>query len=122
MIQSGEIEMVVNAAPETNGTECILALADSPASAVWAGTLYDRGELQPDNHVWNGEPIVALMYTGDDDPQSCIARAESTWGGPVAASRHLGIAYTTWAGYKSGARAVPEYIRRSILAHLSACP
>ena len=121
-IFDGEIEMVVNAAPETNGTERILALADSPASALWAATLYDRGELQPDNHVWNGETIVALRYDGKDDPKSCLSRAEDAWGGPVAASRHLGVAYTTWAGYKSGVRAMPEYIRRSIIAHLSACP
>ena len=66
-ILDGEIEMVDNAAPETNGTESILALADSPASAVWAATLYDRGELQPDNHVWNGETIVALRYDGEHE-------------------------------------------------------
>jgi len=122
MIQSGDVTRVVDDLPEIDGTERILALADSPASALWAATLYDRGELQPDNHVWNGETIVALRYDGEDDPKSCMSRAEDAWGGPVAASRHLGVAYTTWAGYKSGVRAMPEYIRRSILAHLSACP
>ena len=122
MIQSGDVTRVVDDLPEIDGTERILALAGNEAAALWAAELYDRGELQPDNHVWNGETIVALRYDGKDDPKSCMSRAEAAWGGPVAASRHLGVAYTTWAGYKSGARAVPEYIRRSIIAHLSACP
>jgi hypothetical protein len=50
--------------------------------------------------------------------EALIRNAEKRWGGPVAASRHLGIAYRTWAGYKSGDRAMPEYIRLSIIAHL----
>jgi hypothetical protein len=78
VISYGDIEKVDNADPDINGTERILALADSPASALRAATLYDRGELQPDNHVWNGQVIVALRYDGEDDPKSCIAsRARS---------------------------------------------
>lgn len=47
-----------------------------------------------------------------------IARAEAAWGGPVATARHLGIAESSWWGYKSGVRAMPEYVRKSVLAHL----
>jgi len=61
----GDIEKVADDLPEIDGTERILALADSRASALRAATLYDRDELQPDNHVWNGQAIVALRYDGD---------------------------------------------------------
>lgn len=118
LIENGEVTQVIDEVPEVDGIENILALAETPGAAAWAAELYDRGELQDDNRVWNGQTVVALKYIGEDDPQSCIARAEKAWGGPVAASRHLGVAYTTWAGYKSGARPMKEYIRRSILAHL----
>ena len=83
LINQGEAKQVAYI-PEVDGAESILALADSPASALRAATLYDRGELQPDNHVWNGQAIVALRYEGEDDPKSCMSRAEDAWGGPRA--------------------------------------
>jgi hypothetical protein len=70
----------------------------------------------------NGEPAIAdaegVTPLVRLDVAEMIRNAEERWGGPVAASRELGIAHSTWQGYKSGARAMPEYIRRSILAHL----
>ena len=40
-------------------------MKENEAAALWAAELYDRVELQPDNHVWNGQAIVALRYDGD---------------------------------------------------------
>jgi len=48
-----------------------------------------------------------------------IHQAEQAWGGPVAASRHLGVSRESWQRWKAGKRPMPEYIRRSIEAHLA---
>jgi len=47
-----------------------------------------------------------------------IEAAEQAWGGPVAASRHLGVGYRQWCRYKTGENKMPEMLVRSIEAHL----
>ena len=47
-----------------------------------------------------------------------IEAAEQAWGGPVAASRHLGVGYRQWCRYKAGENKMPEMLVRSIAAHL----
>lgn len=38
--------------------------------------------------------------------------------GPTYVARMLGVAYTTYAAYRSGARELPLYIERSAKAHI----
>ena len=48
-----------------------------------------------------------------------IDSIEALAGGPVAASRVLGVNYTgSFAAWKSNKRAMPDYIKVSINAHL----
>ena len=50
-----------------------------------------------------------------------IRDAEAAFGGTVAAAAHLGVSRPSWQRWKRGV-ALPEYIRRSIRAHLTLAP
>ena len=47
-----------------------------------------------------------------------LRRTERGRGGPVAASRAIGVSYDTWKRYKRDG-SVPAHVRHSLIAHLA---